>query len=129
MAIDAARQDEYKIKNIGLKAKFKLGELLHPDNRPKIGKTKEYGSSGGTIPNLPSGINKKVSHNMQTLARNQNKVTELIAKAKEKNYDPPSDNEIIKKVKKEERKVKQYEKEQEIICTPPHAWEGYSSNN
>jgi len=46
---------------------------------PKKGKTKEYGSSGGTIPYLPSGITKKLSHQAleateyeyQTLARDK----------------------------------------------------------
>ena len=37
---------------------------------PKKGKTKEYGSLGGTIPSLPDDITKKESHIAQTVANN-----------------------------------------------------------
>jgi DNA mismatch repair protein MutH len=52
-----------------LDAEAKMGELLKVI--PKQGKTKEYGSSGGTIPTLPEGITKKQSHIFQTLAEHK----------------------------------------------------------
>ena len=60
------KSDTQDLATILLLAEAKLGELL---NIPKKGKTKEYGSTGGTIPTLPSGITKKQSHYAQQLAR------------------------------------------------------------
>lgn len=122
-AVDAARQDEYKIKDIGFKAKFKLGELLEKISRKyssHVGSTRGTDEIGDKNPpkqqkTLPPGIDKKISHKMQTLSRNQDKVREMVKEAQEKDYDPPSDNEIIKRIKKKERAEKQYEKEQDII--------------
>ena len=53
-----------------------MGELLK--GIPKEGKSKEYGSSGGTIPTLPPGVSKAVSHQAQTIAANPEKVQALI---------------------------------------------------
>lgn len=50
-----------------LDAEARLGELLK--DIPKQGKTKEYGSTGGTIPTLPNGITKTQSHIFQTLGK------------------------------------------------------------
>jgi len=41
--------------DILLDAEVRLGDLLK-NRPPKKGKTKEYGSSGGTIPSLPTAI-------------------------------------------------------------------------
>ena len=70
-------QDVYAVKlreaqNVGdevLDAKVKLGELLA--RTEKKGATKEYGTKGGTIPTLPVNIDKKQSHQYQTLYRNK----------------------------------------------------------
>jgi len=48
----------------------KLGELLA--EIPKEGN--KYSSIGGTIPSLPEGIDKKISHEAQTLAKNPGKI-------------------------------------------------------
>jgi hypothetical protein len=47
-----------------LDAQAKLGELVK-NRPPKKGKTREYGSSGGTIPSLPPTIDKKESHYLE----------------------------------------------------------------
>lgn len=56
----AALQDAQDMAEALLEAEAKLGEILVPLEKHK-GKKKEYGSSGGTIPTLPSGITKKES--------------------------------------------------------------------
>jgi hypothetical protein len=61
---------------------MRLGELLAA-RPPKEGKTKEYGSSGGTIPDLPRGVSKKVSHQAQTLSDHRDAVEQASAKARE----------------------------------------------
>ncbi len=49
-------------------AEAKLGKMLAA--LPKQGKTKQYGSKGGTIPHLPANMTKKESHFAQTIAAN-----------------------------------------------------------
>ena len=44
---------------------------------------KELGSSGGTQPSLPDGVNKKQSHYAQTLSRNMDKIADVVANARE----------------------------------------------
>ncbi|MBI4379408.1 MAG: hypothetical protein HY578_09960 [Nitrospinae bacterium] len=44
---------------------------------PKEGRTKEYGSTGGTIPSLPEGISKKQSHQAQSLANNKDIIIDI----------------------------------------------------
>ena len=56
----AALQDAQDLADVLLDAEARLGGMLAAV--PKAGKTKEYGSSGGTIPTLPPTITKKESH-------------------------------------------------------------------
>jgi N6-adenosine-specific RNA methylase IME4 len=60
-------QMQNDIAEIKLRAERKAGELLKEIPKHE-GKTKEYGSIGGTIPTLPEGINKKQSHTWQRIA-------------------------------------------------------------
>jgi len=63
----------------------RLGEIL--EAIPKVGKSAGYGSSGGTIPSLPSGINKKESHQVQTLFRHTGVVEQAKVEARENSLD------------------------------------------
>lgn len=58
-AKEAALEDAQDMADILLDAEMKLGGILGAI--PKIGKTIEYGSSGGTIPSLPVDISKRAS--------------------------------------------------------------------
>jgi len=80
-AMEAALQDTQDIADILLDAEVKLGEML--EKIEKQGKTKEYGSSGGTIPTLPSGVTKKQSHEAQEIARHPEAVEEAKREARE----------------------------------------------
>ena len=62
-----ALQDGQDAGTAVIYAEAKLGELLAAIP-PKKGKTKQYGSSGGTIPSLPTGVSKRTSHQAQTMA-------------------------------------------------------------
>jgi hypothetical protein len=67
-----------------LYAEAKMGEML--EAIPRRGK--KYGSTGGTIPSLPIGVDKKASHYAQQLARHQDAIKEAIAEAKERGEIP-----------------------------------------
>ena len=79
---DQAVEDGQRVAEAVLWAEAKLGQLLKGID--KKGKTKEYGSLGGTIPTLPEGITKKQSHEAQQLADNPEIIQEVIEEAKEK---------------------------------------------
>jgi hypothetical protein len=85
---------------ISLDAEARIGELLKDTS--KQGKTKQYGSTGGTIPTLPSGINKKQSHIFQTLADHKDIIEQVKAEAVE-NDDLPTRTEVLRKVKEKEK--------------------------
>jgi len=100
---DQTLQDGQKVGTALLYAETKLGELIR--ELPKKGKTKEYGSTGGTIPTLPEGITKKQSHISQQLAGHKELVEKTIKEAKE-NEDIPTKIEVLRKIKEEERERK-----------------------
>ena len=104
VAYEAKKQaldDGRKISRLVMDAEDKLGELL--ENTVKQGKTKEYGSIGGTIPSLPPGINKKESHYAQEIYRNPEIVEEVFTT---KINDIPSRYDILKRIKKKKVKEK-----------------------
>jgi len=80
---------------------MRLGELLAA-RPPKEGKTKKYDSSGGTIPDLPRGVTKKVSHQAQTLKDHRAVVEQVAAKAREEGSIPMT-NKIYKIIMSGER--------------------------
>lgn len=79
----AALEDGQTVAEVVLDAEAKLGEMLAA--RPaKRGRTKEYGSKGGTIPDLPSGIDKKMSHKAQQIHKHPDVVDKCKKKCREK---------------------------------------------
>jgi hypothetical protein len=78
----SGREDAQDLADYLLDVDVRLGELLSQP-RQKEGKTKEYGSLGGTIPNLPSGVSKALSHQAQTLSEHKDIVEQVKADARE----------------------------------------------
>jgi len=87
-AKEAALQDGQRLGDILLDAEVRLGEML--EAIPKQGKTKEYGSEGGTIPTLPPDITKKQSHEAQELFRHGWAVEQAKKEAREEGTIPTS---------------------------------------
>lgn len=85
-----ALQDGQDAGTAVIYAEAKLGKLLAAIP-PKKGKTKQYGSSGGTIPSLPPGVSKRTSHQAQTIAKNPEKVRAAINNAIESDKIPTPD--------------------------------------
>jgi len=112
-AKEAAVKDGQSIGEAILWAKAKVGELLL--GTEKKGKTKEYGSSGGTIPTLPPGITKKQSHFYQQLHKNRDVIQEVIIEAAE-NEDLPTTRETLKRIQK---KNQQQEYQNKVSIIPP----------
>ena len=108
----AALQDAQTLAKNLLAAEAKLGKMLAA--APKQGKTKEYGSTGGTIPTLPPGLTKKESHQAQTIARNPEVVEKVTAQAVVKG-ELPTAKEVYKEVNKLIREARLHEASQEVL--------------
>lgn len=78
-AYDSALADGQNMAEIVVDAEVKLGEFLEG-----IAKKGNYSSSGGTIPTLPKGIDKKQSFQAQEINRNPIVVEAVKHKAREK---------------------------------------------
>lgn len=100
----AALSDAQRMGKAVIYAKVKVGELLKAIP-PKKGKTKQYGSSGGTIPSLPPGISKRTSHQAQTIANNPKAVAAAIAQAIQEG-DIPTPVKVYKLIKAESIKAR-----------------------
>jgi len=107
IAKDAALYDAQDLADLLLDAEGKLGEMLAAI--PKQGKTIEYGSSGGTIPTLPSTITKKESHYSQTIAKNPDVVEKIKVKARNEGFIPTA-KDVLKAVQKTKQKEKKAKK-------------------
>lgn len=94
-AKEAALSDTQDLAEVLLYAEAKLGELIP---QPKQGK-KEYGSSGGTIPTLPEGVNKKQSHYAQQLNKNKKTIAQVVAKAREEG-EVPIRQQVLREIQK-----------------------------
>ena len=92
-----------EISKLVIDAESRLGELL--ENTQKQGLTKEYGSTGGTIPSLPSGLDKKQSHYAQEIYRHPEIVTQVFGEYETKE-DIPTKHDILKRIKETKRKQK-----------------------
>lgn len=95
----AALKDGQDAATAVIYAEAKLGELLKATpQKPPIG------FSEGNRMSLPPGIDKRLSHQAQTIANNSDKVEKIIAKAIEQERIPTPDHvyKLIKQSEKEE---------------------------
>lgn len=98
----AALQDGQDAGQAVIYAEARLGELLKGIPKPKFDAVIN-GSLRGTTETLPVGINKKMSHQAQTIASNPDKVQAAIEKAIQEEKIPTPDF-VYKLIKMEERK-------------------------
>lgn len=100
----AALQDGQDAGQAVIYAEARLGELLKGIPKPKFDAVIN-GSLRGTTETLPVGINKKMSHQAQTIASNPDKVQAAIEKAIQEEKIPTPDY-VYKVIKAEEAQAK-----------------------
>jgi len=98
-AKSAALADAQDLTEALIAAESKLGEMLAKiERKPK----REHGSEGGTIPSLPSGINKKQSHFAQAIASRKDVAERVMSQARsEKRIATPE--EVYREIKIDQR--------------------------
>ncbi len=111
---EAALYDAQDFAEVLIYAEAKLGELLAAIEPKRI---RESSSQSTSLPHLPPGIDKRMSHQAQTLARNLPIVERVVAETKERGEIPTPDK-TYKLIKREEALAKVDEIRKHAVAPP-----------
>jgi len=111
-----ALADAQDVAEIVINAELRLGELLKALPKPKFDSTTD-GCLKGTIGTLPPGIDKRLSHQAQTLANNPEAVSEIVEMARKEDKIPTPDM-TYKTIKRTEALLKTAKLRGQKVLTP-----------